>query len=193
MVIGVLSLQGAVVPHLEKLKSLEVESREVLRPKDLAGLSGIILPGGESTTMIHLLKLHELWEPLVNFLAEHPGWGVCAGTILLAEKVHSPAQVSLGAMPISVERNSYGRQAESFTTTLTPTDWARERGLGATEGVFIRAPRIESLGADTKVLYAQGEDAVMVEDGRHLASTFHPELTTSDSIHRYFARKCSHT
>lgn len=190
MKIGILALQGAVLPHQEKLKSIGIESVEVRRAPQLAQIQGIILPGGESTTMIHLLHLNQLWDALREFAAKKPTWGICAGSILLARSVVHPRQESLDVMDISVTRNAYGRQNESFISALTPlTDW-KEPGV---EGVFIRAPRIDALGKNVTPLLAHESEVVMAREGNRLASTFHPELTDNDSVHRYFAKLCQGT
>lgn len=187
MKIGILALQGAVEPHAEKLKALGAEVVRVRVPEQLEGLSGIVLPGGESTTMLHLLALNHLWEPLKKFVAQKPTFGVCAGAILLAEEVSHPAQVSLGALPISVERNSYGRQGESFIAPLeATTEWSGP----AVEGVFIRAPRLSRVGTGARVLFRQGGDPVLVEYRNVLAGSFHPELTEGLTLHAYFLKKC---
>jgi pyridoxal 5'-phosphate synthase pdxT subunit len=186
--IGILALQGAVEPHKEKLEELGVSPVLVRYPSDLSELSGIILPGGESTAMIRLLKKNELWDPLKIFVARKPAWGVCAGTILLAKEVTSPAQESLEAMDIEVQRNAYGRQSESFISPLESLEpWPQQISV---EGVFIRAPKITKRGKSTKTLLLHKEEPVMVEEGRLLVSTFHPELTNNLSIHRYFVEKC---
>ena len=188
MKVGILALQGAVEPHVEKLKCLNVIPVEVRTPAELEGLSGIILPGGESTTMLHLLGLNGLWEPLKKFVHEKPAWGVCAGAILLAKTVSQPAQPSLGAINIEVNRNAFGRQRESFVSILTPTEnWADREPV---EGVFIRAPRITAVLGGVRVLLSYKDEPVMVEEGRCMASTFHPELTASNKIHEYFLKKC---
>lgn len=188
MKVGILALQGAVEPHQRKLESAGVEPVLVRKPEDLDGLSGIILPGGESTTMIHLLRLNHLWEPLKDFVRHHPTLGVCAGAILLARRVRSPAQESLDAISIEVERNAYGRQQESFIDTVLPE--GNGVGEGPMEGVFIRAPRISAVEGDVKILLRHAGEPVMVEQGGVLAATFHPELSPSNTIHRYFLDKC---
>jgi pyridoxal 5'-phosphate synthase pdxT subunit len=186
--VGLLALQGAVAPHREKLLGLGAGVFDVRTPRDLENIRGIILPGGESTTMIHLLKLNRLWEPLREFTRTRPTWGICAGAILLAEKVNSPVQDSLKTLRISVERNAYGRQINSFIDTLTPTPfWL---GKDSEEAVFIRAPRIELLGGETKPLFQWRNEIVMVQQAKILASTFHPELTESTTFHRYFLDLC---
>jgi 5'-phosphate synthase pdxT subunit len=188
MDIGILDLQGAVEPHRKKLESLGANTIQVKNSRDLKTLSGIILPGGESTTMIHLLKLNQLWEDLAIFVSERPAWGICAGAILLAERVTSPAQESLHAMEITVERNAYGRQVDSFIDRVQPTSaWLDRETL---EGVFIRAPIIKSFGVSVKSLFTYAERVVMVQQGNKLASTFHPELSDSLKIHQYFLSLC---
>ena len=191
MRIGILDLQGAVVPHRTKLESLGIEPVSVKRSEHLENLAGIILPGGESSAMIHLAKLNSIWEPLKTFVQNKPAWGICAGSILLARNVSHPAQESLEAMDISIERNGYGRQNESFIRELTPTaHWE----LGPVEGVFIRAPIIRETDAKVKTLLTHNREGtsepVLVREGNLLASTFHPELTSSNKLHQYFINLC---
>lgn len=191
MRVGILALQGAVGKHREKFVGLGAEPVEVRRPGDLEGLSGIVLPGGESTTFLHLLKLHELWDPLKAFASARPAWGVCAGAILLARKVTSPSQESLGLFDAWLERNAYGRQNESFIAPLDP-----EPGEGAPErfeGIFIRAPRIRELGPGARVVYRHRGEPVMAVQGHLWISAFHPELTDSDRIHQGFLDACRST
>lgn len=191
MVIGILALQGAVEPHREKLSTLGVASRFVRQSKDLIGLSAIILPGGESSTMLHLLKLHGLWDDLKKFAQTQPTWGLCAGAILLANEVSSPAQDSLEALDIGIVRNAYGRQSESFISELKPTsEWTDSEGV---EGFFIRAPKISRVGSQVKTLFTFGGEPVMVQKGVTLASTFHPELSDSNKLHQYFLKLCQET
>lgn len=188
MIIGILALQGAVEPHEDKFKSLGVATRQVKHSKDLIGLSGIILPGGESTTVLHLLKLHGLWDDLKTFVSAKPSWGLCAGAILLAQDVSSPAQDSLKALDIGIIRNAYGRQSESFICSLEPTShWIESESI---EGVFIRAPKINRVGSQVKILFTFGGEPVMVQKGNRLASTFHPELSNGHGLHRYFLKLC---
>lgn len=190
MKIGVLALQGAVTPHLEKLALLGTEPVEVRTPQDLCDLRGIILPGGESTSMIHLLQLNELWEPLANFVSSSPAWGVCAGAILLARKVLHPEQRSFGKIDITVSRNAYGRQINSFIDALSPTqEWIDASPI---EGVFIRAPKITTVASTARVLFRWNAEPVMVEQDHLLVSTFHPELSDHTKLHAYFLKKCTH-
>jgi len=186
--VGILALQGAVEPHARILERVGAEVVRVRKPNELLGLSGMILPGGESTAMIHLLKLNHLWEPLKNFVVAKPVWGVCAGAILLAKEVTHPKQESLQATDVTVARNAFGRQNESFTAQLEiGPAWT---GAESMEGVFIRAPRFTRVGPEVSVLFKHQGEAVMVEEGKRLASTFHPELTESLAIHHYFITKC---
>lgn len=192
MKVGILALQGAVQPHEEKLKKLGVEPVRVLYPEQLKDINGIILPGGESTTMIHLLKLNELWSPLKEFVKSEATWGICAGSILLANRVTNPSQESLEALDITVERNAYGRQNESFVDSLVPTEVWNNFAKTSTpvEGVFIRAPKIKTMGTGVRVVFSHNNDSVMVQKDKCLASTFHPELTQSTLIHEYFLSFC---
>ncbi len=185
--VGVLALQGAVGPHLGHLAKVGAEPVEVRKPAHLAGLSGIILPGGESTTMIHLLKVNSLWAPLKEFVSVKPSFGVCAGAILLSKKVSHPVQDSLGVLDASIERNAFGRQAESFVAEVEPT--AAWQGDGV-EGVFIRAPRFRNLGSGVTPLFCFKGEPVLVQQGKVLAGSFHPELTPSLVIHHFFVTQC---
>jgi 5'-phosphate synthase pdxT subunit len=187
MNVGILALQGAVTPHKEKLRALGVTATEVRMPADLQNIQGLIIPGGESSTFLHLLKLNKLWEPLKDFVREKPTWGICAGAILLAKNVSHPEQESLDALDIDIERNAYGRQISSFVDDLSPSkNWPKENEFK--EGVFIRAPIIKRVGAEVKPLFMHGKDTVMVQSKNVLASTFHPELTDSTGVHEYFIK-----
>ncbi len=200
--IGVLAMQGAVEPHLKTLQTLcqkwgeasRFEGGEVKTAWDLARVDGLILPGGESTAIIQLLKKGHLWDPLKNYASTKPVFGVCAGAILLAKDVCSPSQESLGVLPIQVERNAYGRQIDSFKDVISPLlAFSREDDEDTVgyEGVFIRAPKIVSIESGVEPLFehpATGE-VVMVEYQHILAATFHPELTQDTRIHQYFLKK----
>ena len=188
MEIGILALQGAVEPHKKKLLELGATPVEVRVPSDLGRISGLILPGGESSAMVHLAKLNQIWEPLGVFAKTKPIWGVCAGAILLAREVTHPAQPSLNAIDIAVARNAFGRQLDSFIAPLDAgPDWNGPLGV---EGVFIRAPRITAVGPHTKVLFRWKGEPVMVREGNAFAATFHPELTDSSVIHEHFLAHC---
>ncbi len=137
--------------------------------------------------MIHLLRLNHLWEPLRLFAQQKPVLGVCAGAILLAKNVTGPEQDSLQALDIDVARNAYGRQVDSFSALLTPV---KDSPFEAIEGIFIRAPRISRVGTGVKTLLQHQGEPVLVEQGKVLAGTFHPELTDSLAVHHYFTTKC---
>ncbi len=188
MQLGVLALQGDFAAHARALAARGVAVREVRAAGDLAGVDGIVLPGGESTTMLSLLR----GTPLITALSERIGAGTavlatCAGVILLAREVCNPPQESLGLLEVTVERNAYGRQRASVVLPLVVDDVA-EVGTATLEGVFIRAPRIVAVAPTVRVLARRGVDPVLVRQGRILAATFHPELSpTSPVIDRFLA------
>jgi 5'-phosphate synthase pdxT subunit len=185
MRIGVLALQGDFARHVQALgrAGADVTVVEVRKPETLADLDGLIVPGGESTT---LLKLMDDWGFPAAIEAFHasgrPIFGTCAGLIILARDVARPEQRSLGLIDIGVERNAYGRQRESFVA-IGEADLDRERPL---EMVFIRAPRIRRVGPAVTVLARHRDEAVMAREGGVLVATFHPELTDDPAVHRYF-------
>ena len=182
--VGVLALQGDFEAHGNALRRAGAEPVEVRSAGQLAGIDGLVIPGGESTTMLKLLQQENMLEPLREFGLRKPIFGTCAGAILLAKEVSSPAQASLALMDIGVERNAYGRQLDSHIARLKP------EGLEADlEAVFIRAPIIRRVGEEAKVLARHHGDPVLVEQGRHMAATFHPELTQDPRIHRMFLDK----
>jgi len=182
--IGVLALQGDFEAHERALKNAGAQAVEVRSARDLADIDGLIIPGGESTTMMKLLAEENLLEPLREFAARRPIFGTCAGAILLASEVLNPPQPSLALMDISVERNAYGRQLDSRIARLQPEGFERD-----IEAVFIRAPIIRRVGPEAKVLARYHDDPVLVEQGRHMAATFHPELTGDSRIHLMFLKK----
>jgi len=184
MRIGVLALQGDFALHARALEKSGVEAVEVRKPIELDEVDGLVMPGGESTT---LLKLMDAWDFVPAIEKFHSGgkpiFGTCAGLIILAREVESPKQFSLGLIDVSVERNAYGRQRESFVTS----------GMARLEGdpiplemVFIRAPRIRRVGPGVQLLAEHGGEPVMVRQDRVLVATFHPELTDNTTVHRYF-------
>ncbi|MBB6096694.1 5'-phosphate synthase pdxT subunit [Deinobacterium chartae] len=180
--LGVLALQGAFREHRRALEALGAVVREVRLPRDLTGLSGLIIPGGESTTIGKLMEDYALREPIHEFYRQGGAvWGTCAGAILLAKDIEDSQQPRLGLMNIRVRRNAFGRQVDSFATPL------EVQGLDAPfEAVFIRAPVILSAAPGTEVLARHGEQIVLVRQGRLLASSFHPELTPDTRLHRLF-------
>ncbi len=189
MRVGVLALQGDFAEHKKVLQKLGVEVSEVRLPKHLAGLDGLIIPGGESTTIGKLAEDYALIEPLRRFSLENAVWGTCAGAIFLSKDAHRQ-QPLLALMDIHVERNAFGRQVASFETDLNVPILAEVDGDNRPyHAVFIRAPLIESVSGDARAL-AQLEDGriVAAQQGLLLATSFHPELTEDDRFHRYFLR-----
>lgn len=185
MKIGVLALQGDFLEHAQVLRSLDVEAVEVRQPQHLTGLSALIMPGGESTTFGIMARNLNMVEPLREFASKRPTWGTCAGAIFLAKTVVGQ-DAHLGLMDITIERNAFGRQIDSFVAPLT---------FNAIQGapfqaVFIRAPIIQSVGPGVEVL-ARLDDGriVAAEQGHLLATSFHPELTPDTRVHEYFLRK----
>jgi 5'-phosphate synthase pdxT subunit len=182
--VGVLALQGDFEAHRNALERAGAEAIEVRSAADLSGVDGLIIPGGESSTMMKLLEQEKLLEPIADFGQRKPIFGTCAGAILLASDVSNPAQKSLGLMDISIQRNGYGRQLESRIARLHPAGFDQDL-----EAVFIRAPIIRRAGPAARVLATYDGDPVLVEQGRHMATTFHPELTADRRIHLMFLGK----
>ena len=181
--IGVLALQGDVREHTRALVACGAAPVSVRRPDDLHGVDGIVIPGGESTTIGKLLVTFELLEPLRKAIEGGlPAYGSCAGMILLADRVldGSADQVTLGGIDMTVRRNAFGRQVDSFEATVEVD------GLGDVEGVFIRAPWVEQVGSDATVLARHDGRIVVVRQGSLLATAFHPELTGDPRIHELF-------
>jgi 5'-phosphate synthase pdxT subunit len=179
--IGVLALQGAFEAHAKTLESLGVSARLVRTPAELAGLDGLIIPGGESTTFLKFLERDGFLGALESFVEATPTFGTCAGAILLAKDVENPTQKSLAVLDITVERNAYGRQIDSAILTA-PT---RLEG-GPLEMVFIRAPRITRTGPQVETLATRDGFPVLVRQNHLLAATFHPELSSDTRVHQLF-------
>jgi len=179
--IGVLAIQGDYAAHAEALAESGAEPIEVRKPEQLADLDGLILPGGESTTVLRFLEKQSFFETLQAFCETKPVFGTCAGAILLSREVRNPAQRSLGILDAVVERNAYGRQIDS--TILTAET---ELPGGPLEMVFIRAPRIVETGATVEVLALRESNPVLVRQGNVMAATFHPELSHDRRVHRLF-------
>jgi pyridoxal 5'-phosphate synthase pdxT subunit len=179
--IGVLAIQGDYAAHAEALAETGAEPVEVRKPEQLAGLDGLILPGGESTTVLRFLEKHGFFDLLAEFCGRKPVFGTCAGAILLAREVLNPPQRSLGLLDAIVERNAYGRQIDSAILTA-------ETALpgGPLEMVFIRAPRLMETGAGVEVLARRDGAPVLVRQGHLMAATFHPELSADRRVHRLF-------
>ena len=182
---GVLALQGAFAPHRAAFARLGVAAREVRAPRDLAGLSHLVLPGGESTTLAHLLALFGLWDEIRarHRAGELALFGTCAGAILLGRQ-SGPRPPTLALLDVALERNAYGRQIDSAVRRLAP---APELDDGTPlQGVFIRAPRFIALGPEVRVLARAGDEPVAVEAGSCLATAFHPELGADPRFHARF-------
>ena len=184
---GVLALQGDFEAHQKALERAGAAAVQVRTAADLDGLDGLVIPGGESTTMLRILKDESLLDPLTRFGHERPIFGTCAGAILLASEVSNPAQESLGLVDMAIERNAYGRQLDSRVVRLMPEEeFLLRTGPGELETVFIRAPIIRRIGPSAHVYLRYHGDPVLVAQGRHLVATFHPELTGDARIHRLF-------
>jgi 5'-phosphate synthase pdxT subunit len=188
--VGVLALQGDFEAHQRALRRAGADAVQVRTAEELNSVDGLVIPGGESTTMLKLLNYMDLKEPLRKFAQEKPVFGTCAGAILLATDVRNPAQESFGVVDMTVERNAYGRQIDSRVASIEPcADFQRRTGPGDVEAVFIRAPIIRSTGPGVKVLAQYNGDPVLVEQGKYLIATFHPELTDDPRVHQLFLAK----
>jgi 5'-phosphate synthase pdxT subunit len=188
--VGVLSLQGDFAAHGAALARAGVEPVYIRQPEQFRAIDGLVIPGGESTTMLKLLHSDGLMDALAEFGRHKPVFGTCAGAILMAAEVWNPAQESLALMDIAVERNAYGRQIDSRVTVLDPEpEFQKRTAPGKLEAVFIRAPVIRRVNGGGKVLARYAGDPVLVEQGRHLVATFHPELTADSRVHTLFLEK----
>lgn len=184
--VGILALQGDFHAHSRAAREAGAETIEVRTAAQLDRCDGLIIPGGESTTMLRLLNVEQMLAPLHCFGLRKPIYGTCAGAILLACEVLSPAQPSLALMDVTVERNAYGRQVDSRITRIS----CEAPGVDADlEAVFIRAPIIRRVGEGVRVLATYRGDPVWAEQGRHMVTTFHPELTADPAVHRHFVEK----
>ena len=182
MQVGVLALQGAFAAHSDCLTSIGVQSIEVRNPEQLGSVDALLMPGGESSTMSQLLESSGLFDPIAARIADGmPVFGTCAGMILLASEILDGRsdQRSFSAIDISVRRNAFGRQVDSFEATINSS-------VGDFHGVFIRAPRIERVGEDVEVLGSFNDEPVLVRQGNVLAASFHPELSNDARLHEYF-------
>jgi 5'-phosphate synthase pdxT subunit len=187
MKIGVLALQGDFAEHIAMLRRLKVETAEVRLPEHLTGLDALIIPGGESTTIGKLSEDFGLTEPLRQFGRRHAIWGTCAGAIFLSKDArrHQPL---LGLMDITVERNAFGRQVDSFEADLDVPELKKAtNSKGLYHAVFIRAPIIESVSGEARVLATTPDQRIVAaQQGHLLATSFHPELTADTRFHEYF-------
>jgi pyridoxal 5'-phosphate synthase pdxT subunit len=188
--VGVLSLQGDFAAHgaaVERAGALPVYVRE---RSQLGEIDGLILPGGESSTMLKLLHYENLFDDVVDYGRRKPMFGTCAGAILMARDVTNPAQESIGLMDIEVERNAYGRQVDSRVVELdAEPEFEQRTSPGKLEAVFIRAPIIRRAGQGIHVLAEYAGDPVLIEQGQYLVATFHPELTKDARVHSLFLEK----
>jgi len=182
--VGVLGIQGDFDLHRKSLKKIGIESVIVRYPKELENCDGLVMPGGESTTFLNILRKTGLVKSILNFAKNKPIMGTCAGLITLSREVENDNKMgTLKLIDIVVQRNGYGRQKESFIDTVEIPIFEKKPAF---EGIFIRAPRIVSCGKDTEVLGFYKDEPVMVRNKNILALTFHPELTKDMRIHRYF-------
>ena len=178
--IGVLALQGDFDAHRKRLEDLGATVVLVRKPEQLAAVDGLVIPGGESTTFLKLLGKSG-FEQLREFVGSKPVFGTCAGAILLAQQVTNPPQQGLGVLDVTIRRNAYGRQVDSSIR-----EGKCSLGQGPLEMVFIRAPRFERLGSDVEALAWDQADPVLVRQGKVMAATFHPELSTDSRVHQAF-------
>jgi len=185
-IVGVLALQGGFEAHLRAFGELGAQTCEVRTAAELAGVDALVMPGGESTTMLKLIEAESLWEPLRAFGATKPIFATCAGAILLAREVLPAAQASLRLVDITIERNAYGRQVHSMVAQV---DYDGQPA--SLEAVFIRAPIIRRVGEGVNVLSTHQGDPVLVAAGQHLIATFHPELTAERTVQRRFLASLS--
>ena len=184
MNIGVLAVQGDFAEHCHVLRSIGANAVEVRLPRHLDGLDGLIIPGGESTTLSRLMSLYDLRDPVAEMASSGKAvWGTCAGMIMLATEITEEDPVPLGLMDVGVQRNAFGRQVDSFEQDLTIS----RLGADAYHAIFIRAPVIIRVGEDVDVLAALPDGRpVAVQQNNLMATSFHPELTADARIHRYF-------
>jgi len=187
LTIGVLALQGAFAKHVEMLRKLDVDVIEVRKPADLERCDGLIIPGGESTTIMRQIRYIDLADKLAAFSEKKPIFGTCAGLILMSKKILSDQMIPFGIMDVEVERNAFGRQVESFSHAVKVILDHPKQSIDF-RAVFIRAPRIKECGDDVKVLASFEGEPVLIQQGKHLGSTFHPELTDDAAIHKYFLK-----
>jgi len=188
--VGILALQGDFAAHEEALRRAGGETLLVRNPDDFGKIGGLVIPGGESSSMLKLLAYDTMMDALKAFGCTKPIFGTCAGAILLATDVSNPKQESLGVMDIGVERNAYGRQNESSIVMIdAEPEFYKRTKQKKIEAIFIRAPIIRRVGDAVTVLARHKNDPILVEQGLHMAATFHPELTPDVSVHALFLSK----
>lgn len=182
-IVGVLALQGDFAEHAAILRRLDADAREIRLPSDLEGVDRLIIPGGESTTIARLMEMYGLVQPIRAFAAHRPVWGTCAGMIVMAKRATDLDRETLGLMDVSVVRNAFGRQLDSFETDIE----IEELPGAPLHAVFIRAPLIKDAGPAVKVMaQIDGKGIVAARQGHLLATAFHPELTGDTRMHQYF-------
>jgi 5'-phosphate synthase pdxT subunit len=180
-VVGILALQGCVDPHERHFAALGVSTKKIKTVTDLKSVDRLVLPGGESTTMLKLLHSTGLFSAIIAFAQEKPIWGICAGAILIAKEVMHPQQESLGLMDVSAERNYYGSQQASFEATVEITPLRKSMVVQ-----FIRAPLLSALGSSALAIAFHKETPILFQQQRMLASSFHVELGDDSALHQYF-------
>lgn len=186
MLVGVLGLQGCVSPHIRMLQSLGVEACSVRTIQELKRVSHLIMPGGESSTMLKLLQRDDLFNEIKSFGKRHPIWGICAGAILLAREVENPRQASMDLIGIKAHRNHYGSQLDSFETEISCARLPVSEPKRALKAQFIRAPLLQPLDVEIKILAEHNQNAVLMQADRILVSSFHVELGVDSRLHKYF-------
>lgn len=185
MTIGILALQGGFLKHEQILNSLDVNTSQIRKPEELKTCDALIIPGGESTTLIKLIDIYNFRDAICDFAKSKLVMGTCAGAILLSKNANDRKVTPLGLIDVNVERNAYGRQINSFINYIDiPTIDSKPF-----EAVFIRAPKIKRVGDFIKILATLNKEPIMVSDKNILAITFHPELTNDNRIHKYFLEK----
>lgn len=190
LVVGVLALQGAFNKHAEMMRALGVKAIEVRTPEDLKNCDALIIPGGESTTIMKQMKFIGFIDAFRAFAKQKPVFGTCAGLILMSHDIISDTMQPFNLLDITVERNAFGRQAESFQTEVDffPKKNVEKSTSQKLKAMFIRAPRIRRTGSDVHILASYEGEPILVQQGHHLGATFHPELTTDNSVHAYFLK-----
>ncbi len=184
--VGVLALQGAYRKHIDLLQSSGVSAVTVRLPQELKSCTALIIPGGESTTISLLMQANGLYEPIKVFAKNHPVMGVCAGMIMMATEVDDTRVKPLGLIPFRALRNHYGRQMHSFMANIKLDFNVGQNGQQRFPAIFIRAPGVEKLSAEVKVLARWNNEAVIISKGHHMALSFHPELSDDRRIHDYW-------
>jgi pyridoxal 5'-phosphate synthase pdxT subunit len=186
IVVGVLAIQGAFAKHIQLLTSLGVEAVEVRKPQDLEQCDALIIPGGESTAILRQLENFHFFPAFDAYVKEHPIFGTCAGMILMSKEVLADKIRPLGLIDITVERNAFGKQIESFRTDIDVQFTAKDHQWVSV--LFIRAPRIRHTGSDVEILATLDNEPILVRQGNYLAASFHSELAGDPSIHKYFLK-----